>query len=195
MPSTVDAILFFTLAALAIVSAAGLLFSRNAVHAAVLLVANFATVAVFFLLLNAPFIAMVQVTVYAGAIMVLFLFVIMLLGAEKLNDESQALPLQGPVALFLCIIFGFVMVAMLTTAQSPYAATTAPPLADPVAYGSPAAIGQLMFTTYTLPFEVTSFLLLIGMIGAVVLTRDAFAGGKVKPVAGSLTAPTETPKE
>jgi NADH-quinone oxidoreductase subunit J len=194
MPSTVDTILFLTLAALAITSAAGLLFSRNAVHAAVLLVANFATVAVFFLLLNAPFIAMVQVTVYAGAIMVLFLFVIMLLGAEKLNDESQALPNQGFGSLFLSIMFGFVMVAMLTY-QSPYASMTAPPLADPAAYGSPAAIGQLMFTTHTLPFEVTSFLLLIGMVGAVVLTRDAFAGGKVKPVAGSLTALSETPKE
>jgi NADH-quinone oxidoreductase subunit J len=194
MPSTLDAILFFTIAALAIVSAAGLLFSKNAVHAAVLLVANFATVAVFFLLLNAPFVAMVQVTVYAGAIMVLFLFVIMLLGAERLNDDSRRLPGQEYLALALCIILAAVPAILLTiTGQNP--TETAPPLADPAGFGSPAEIGRLMFTDYTLPFEITSFLLLIGMIGAVVLTRDAFAGGKVKPVAGSLTAPTENPEE
>jgi len=77
-------ILFYVLAVAAVATAAGLLLSRNSVYAALFLVLNFATVAVFYLLLGAPFIALVQVTVYAGAIMVLFLFVIMLLGAEKL---------------------------------------------------------------------------------------------------------------
>jgi NADH:ubiquinone oxidoreductase subunit 6 (subunit J) len=84
-------------------------------------------------------------------------------------------------------------ILLTITGQNP--TETAPPLADPAGFGSPAEIGRLMFTDYTLPFEITSFLLLIGMIGAVVLTRDAFAGGKVKPVAGSLTAPTENPEE
>ena len=75
--------LFLILAAVAIVTAISMLLSENAIYAAMFLVLNFVTVAVIYLLLNAAFIAMVQVTVYAGAIMVLFLFVIMLLGAEK----------------------------------------------------------------------------------------------------------------
>ncbi|MDW8227907.1 MAG: NADH-quinone oxidoreductase subunit J, partial [Anaerolineales bacterium] len=77
-------LLFFILAATAVATALGLLLSRNAVYAALFLVLNFAAIAVFYLLLGAPFVAMTQVTVYAGAIMVLFLFVIMMLGAEKL---------------------------------------------------------------------------------------------------------------
>ncbi|PIZ25137.1 MAG: NADH-quinone oxidoreductase subunit J, partial [Chloroflexi bacterium CG_4_10_14_0_8_um_filter_57_5] len=96
-------ILFIVLAITAIATAIGLLVSRNAVYAALFLVLNFATVAVFYLLLGAPFIAMAQVTVYAGAIMVLFLFVIMLLGAEKL-PKGQALPWQRPLAIVLTVV-------------------------------------------------------------------------------------------
>ena len=79
-------LLFIFLAAIAIAAALGMLFSRNAVHSALFLVLNFATIAVFYIVLNAPFIAMVQVTVYAGAIVVLFLIVIMLLRAERLRS-------------------------------------------------------------------------------------------------------------
>ena len=78
----VNLFLFIPLAVLAILSAGLMLLSRNAVHSALGLIANFAIIAVFYVLLNAPFLAMVQIAVYAGAIMVLFLFVIMLLGAE-----------------------------------------------------------------------------------------------------------------
>src|SRR5512143_2628412 len=96
-------ILFIVVAAVAVASAAGLLISRNAVYAALFLVLNFATVAVFYLLLGAPFIALAQVTVYAGAIMVLFLFVIMLLGGGKL-PRSYVLPWQRPTAIGLAVI-------------------------------------------------------------------------------------------
>jgi NADH-quinone oxidoreductase subunit J len=96
-------ILFIVLAAVAIASAAGLLISRNTVYAALFLVLNFATVAVFYLILGAPFIALAQVTIYAGAIMVLFLFVIMLLGADRL-PRSQALPWQRPMAIVLAAV-------------------------------------------------------------------------------------------
>ena len=80
---TPDLLLFFFLALVAVVSALAMLSSTNAVYSALFLIVNFGTIAVFFLLLGAPFLAMAQVTVYAGAIMVLFLFVIMLLGAEQ----------------------------------------------------------------------------------------------------------------
>ena len=76
--------LFVIVGAIAVISAAMMLISENAIYSALFLILNFACIAFFFLMLNAPFLAMVQITVYAGAIMVLFLFVIMLLGAEQL---------------------------------------------------------------------------------------------------------------
>src|SRR3970040_1410555 len=98
-----DLIVFLVLALVATASALGMVFSRNAVYSALFLVLNLVTVAVFYLLLGAPFIAMSQITVYAGAIMVLFLFVIMLLGGEQLAP-SRALPWQKPVAVLLTIV-------------------------------------------------------------------------------------------
>src|SRR5690606_3066208 len=98
-----DLIVFLVLALVAIASGLGMLFSRNTVYSALFLVLNFVVVAVFYLLLGAPFIAMAQITVYAGAIMVLFLFVIMLLGTEELAP-SNALPWQKPLAIFLSVI-------------------------------------------------------------------------------------------
>ena len=86
-----ELVVFLVLSLVAIATALGMLFSKNAVYSALFLVLNFVTVAVFYLLLGAPFLAMSQITVYAGAIMVLFLFVIMLLGAENLKP-SNALP-------------------------------------------------------------------------------------------------------
>src|SRR5512144_3088888 len=100
---TVDLVLFFALALACIATALGMLLSRSAVYSALFLVLNFGTVAVFYILLNAPFIAMSQITVYAGAIMVLFLFVIMLLGTEAL-PPSKALPWQRPLAFGLALI-------------------------------------------------------------------------------------------
>src|SRR6185503_11979677 len=97
---TLDLALFLFLALTAIAAALGMLLSRNAVYSALYLVLNFVTVAVFYLLLGAPFIAMVQITVYAGAIMVLFLFVIMLLGTESL-PKLEVLPWQKPLAIGL----------------------------------------------------------------------------------------------
>ncbi len=100
---TVDLLLFFILALTAIATALGMLMSRSAVYSALFLVLNFGTVAVFYILLNAPFIAMSQVSVYAGAIMVLFLFVIMLLGTEVL-PATKALPWQRPLAFILAVM-------------------------------------------------------------------------------------------
>src|SRR5512137_1374179 len=94
----INTLLFLTLAVIATAAALGMLFSRNAVYAALFLVLNFGSVAVLYLLLGAPFIAMAQVTVYAGAIMVLFLFVIMLLGADKM-PKGEVLPVQRPLAI------------------------------------------------------------------------------------------------
>jgi NADH-quinone oxidoreductase subunit J len=169
---TVELVIFLLLALVALVSAAMMLSSRNAVHSALWLVLNFAVVALFFLWLGAPFIAMVQVTVYAGAIMVLFLFVIMLLGAELVQGERNVLRSQPLLTLFFALLFlGVAGLYFLSggagAAPEPFASAEAAR-----AFGSPTEVGLALFTQYSLPFEITSFLLLVGMIGAVVLTRD-----------------------
>jgi NADH-quinone oxidoreductase subunit J len=162
----VNLIVFFGLAVVAVVSALGLLLSKNAVYAALNLILNFVTVSIFFVLLAAPFIALLQITVYAGAIMVLFLFVIMLLGAERLSS-GPVLPWQRPVAFVLGAILlvevGFVIFFSAAPAVQVEAASAS--------FGSPAAIGEMLFNTYLLPFEVISILLLAAMVGAIVLTK------------------------
>jgi len=165
---TLQTLLFLVLALVAITSALGMLISRNAIYSALFLVLNFATVAVYFLLLNAPFIAVAQVSVYAGAIMVLFLFVIMLLGAER-AAQAQSIPWQRPLAISLAIILlleaGFILVGQRGVV--PLVTTELPS-----GFGSPAQVGTELFQNYLLPFEVTSVLLLVAMIGAIVLTKN-----------------------
>src|SRR5258707_7670501 len=102
---TLELVIFIIVAAVAIFSAAMMLVSRNAVHSAMYLVVNFGCVAFFYLMLNAPFLAMIQVTVYAGAIMVLFMFVIMLLGANKLGTEPSRYPWLARGAVVLTVLF------------------------------------------------------------------------------------------
>ena len=162
-----EIIVFFILALVAVTAALGMLFSKNAIYAVIFLVLNFATVAVFFLTLGGSFIAVSQIAVYAGAIMVLFLFVIMLLGAEKLG-QSGTLKWQMPLALMLGLVL-IVEAAYVLFTQVGQIENLAP---LPEGFGSPASIGQLLFREYLLPFEVTSILLLVAMIGAIVLTRQ-----------------------
>jgi|SRR5919199_2170956 NADH-quinone oxidoreductase subunit J len=160
-----EAVIFAITGLISILCAIAMILSPNAVHSALWLVLNFSAVAVLYLMLQAPFLAMIQITVYAGAIMVLFLFVIMLLGAEKGQEERDAIRWQRPVAIVLGLLLlgeaGFVFFSTGTTA-TPRAATTD--------FGSPLAIAQALFTTYLLPFEITSVLLLVALLGAVVLT-------------------------
>lgn len=111
---SVDLVLFGGLALVTVLSALGMLFSRNAVYSALYLIFNFSTVAVFYLLLSAPFIALAQITVYAGAIMVLFLFVIMLLGAEQAGRTQPTWWMQ-PLALSLAGILILEAVYLIAT--------------------------------------------------------------------------------
>jgi NADH-quinone oxidoreductase subunit J len=162
-------ILFVVLAAVAVTSAAGLLISRNTVYAALFLVLNFATVAVYYLILGAPFVALAQVTIYAGAIMVLFLFVIMLLGADKL-PRGLVLPWQRPMAIVLAAVLlaeaGFLLFQRLQIT-----AGLANPDASVNTNQALQTLGLALFSQYLLPFEVTSVLLLVAMVGVIVLTK------------------------
>jgi NADH-quinone oxidoreductase subunit J len=164
---TPELIAFIVLGLVAVVSALGMLSSKNAIYAALFLILNFATVAIFYLILGGAFIAVTQVAVYAGAIMVLFLFVIMLLGADKLG-QSENLKWQKPLALLL----GIILVVESAYVLFFRAAKTVPSTTLPENFGSPASIGKELFLSYILPFEVTSVLLLVAMIGAIVLTRQ-----------------------
>jgi NADH-quinone oxidoreductase subunit J len=164
-----DLILFLILALVAIGTALGMLISRNAVYSALFLVLNFVTVAVFYLLLGAPFIAMSQITVYAGAIMVLFLFVIMLLGAESLPN-AEVLPWQRPFAITLAVILVGEAAYLLIT-RATIAADVPLPGAAPNTMVNIRELGLVLFSQYLLPFEVTSILLLVAMVGAIVLIR------------------------
>lgn len=164
---TPELIAFIVLALVAVASALGMLFSKNAMYAAIYLIMNFITVAIFFLILGGAFIAFAQIAVYAGAIMVLFLFVIMLLGAEKLG-QSGTLAWQKPLALLLGVVLAVeALYVLLFRAAKPVPAEVLPD-----GFGSPYSIGMELFQNYLLPFEVTSVLLLVAMIGAIVLTRQ-----------------------
>lgn len=162
-------LIFIILAIVAIVAALMMVISKNAVHSALWLVLNFATIAVFYVVLHAPFIAMVQVTVYAGAIMVLFLFVIMLLGAESLRGAAGA-SLRGErlhqvVAAFSGLLL-LAAVALMLFQGGVGADTAVAAMPDT----TPQALGFILFETYVLPFEVTGILLIAAIIGVAVFT-------------------------
>ncbi len=159
-------LVFFILAAVAVATALGTILSRNAVYSALFLVLNFATIAVMYLILGAPFIALSQITVYAGSIMVLFLFVIMLLGAERMpvGKTLRWQPLAAiPLALLLAADFAYNLVKW-----SAQPVSIAPAAAN---YGDPKLIGEALFTQFALPFEITAVILLAAVVGAVILAR------------------------
>jgi NADH-quinone oxidoreductase subunit J len=168
----VDVVPFAILALIAVLTALAMITSRNTVHAALLLVINFGTIAVLYLALNAPFLAMVQIAVYAGAIMVLFLFVIMLLGPDPLGSASGLRwqrPLSVVLSLALLAVGGYLFVEHIGNGSE---------LQGAIVDSSPRAVGNLLFERYLLPFEITSVLLLTAMIGAIVLTLDKKEQGK-----------------
>jgi NADH-quinone oxidoreductase subunit J len=165
-------ILFYVLAVAAVATAAGLLLSRNSVYAALFLVLNFATVAVFYLLLGAPFIALVQVTVYAGAIMVLFLFVIMLVNIERSSKErrfNRMWPVGLAAACALLALFVSAIVkgkALFPDRGMPLPEASNTQQIATLLYGEAGRMGQ-----YTFAFEIASLLLLVAILGAVIMTK------------------------
>ena len=155
-------IVFIVMAVVAIGSALGMLLNRNAIYSAL----NFATVAVFYIILGAPFIAMTQVTVYAGAIMVLFLFVIMLLGAEELTGITTKFDWQRPAAVVLALLMLAELVVVIFFRDTVFGE-----LMQLTDFGTPENIGRVLFNDYLLPFEITAILLLAAMVGAIVIAR------------------------
>jgi NADH-quinone oxidoreductase subunit J len=168
----VDRITFAIGATIVLLGAIGVVISRNPVHAALMLVMTLFGVAVLFVEEGANFLAAVQVIVYAGAIVVLFLFVIMFLGIDRQENLAEdPLPLQRPLAIVL-MVFG--LAGLLILAIGSKWSTGAPSVAGAAQGqkgGDVAAIGRSVFTTYLFPFEITAALLVIAVVGAVVLAR------------------------
>ncbi len=165
-----ETVLFIVLGAIAIVAALGVIIARKPIYSALSLLVNFCSLAGLYLMLNAQFLAAVQVIAYAGAIVVLFLFATMLLGG---GDEISNLKSQIPknylaivLAVVLFVEVGYVVLSgTLTGTQG---ADTPEAIAS---VGNVQAIAKLLFTDYLLPFELAAVLLLIGIVGAVVLAK------------------------
>lgn len=165
-----DAITFAIAAAICVIGAFGVVLARNPVHSALMLVMTLFGIAVLFIEENAQFLAAVQVIVYAGAIVVLFLFVIMLLGVDRREPfERDPLPGQRYLAIGLGILT-LAEVLLLSRGSWPVGAKSVS-RALPGPAGNTRVLGESVFTTYLLPFEVTSALLVIAVVGAVVLAR------------------------
>jgi NADH-quinone oxidoreductase subunit J len=165
-----DVVVFWVFAPLSVASAVGMLVVPNAVHAALFLVVNFFCLSVFYLLLDAPFLFAVQIIVYAGAIMVLFLFVIMLLGVDRGERVRDRLVAQRGLALILAAAF-VVELAVALRAGIGFS-SLAPAGFDSVNQpGNAEAIAKVLFRDYFFPFEVTSILLIIAAIAAMVLAQ------------------------
>jgi NADH-quinone oxidoreductase subunit J len=165
-----DATVFAVSALVIVAGAIGVIAARNPVHSALMLIMTLFGIAVLFVEQSADFLAVVQVIVYAGAIVVLFLFVIMLLGVDRLEAlQRDPLPGQRPLAL----IIGAAGLSLLLFLAGIHWVTGAHSLAGPA--GGPGSnvekLARSLFTTYLLPFEVTSVLLVIAVVGAVVLSR------------------------
>ncbi|MGH2783892.1 MAG: NADH-quinone oxidoreductase subunit J [Actinomycetota bacterium] len=160
--------IFWVVAFLSLGSAILMIRARNPIHSALLLVMNFFTLAVFYVLLDAHFLAAVQVIVYAGAIMVLFLFVIMLLGVDREDVVEERIPFQYPLAIILGLVFAGIAVWTIHTTVG---GTAFEGVEAANRGGNVEAVGRVLFTKYMFPFEVASVLLIVAAIGAMVLGR------------------------
>ena len=158
-------LLFYILSALTMFSALVVVFSKHPMYSVLSLIVCFFTIAGHYILLNAQFLAITHVIVYAGAIMVLFLFVVMLLNLNRESEPHKSGKLKFAATIAAGMLFLTLLAAMKSTSLEAY---TFPPAS---ANGMVQHVGQRLFTDYLLPFEISSILFLSAMIGAVVLAK------------------------
>jgi NADH-quinone oxidoreductase subunit J len=162
-----EGIFFWIFAPIAVAAALGMIFARHAVHAALLLVLTMFSLAVMYVLNSAPFLGFTQIIVYTGAVMMLFLFVLMLVGRDSRDSVVETLRGQRVAALVLGVGMAGLLVAALARGLQ-----SVQPIAGPgVGTNNLGGIGRLVFTTYLLPFELTSALLITAALGAMVLAH------------------------
>jgi NADH-quinone oxidoreductase subunit J len=160
-----ELILFWIFAVASVAGALGMLLNlRNTVASALCLVVTMLAIACLFVLLLAQFVGVIQVMIYAGAIVVLFMFVVMLLNLERDSLGGQAQPVMKVIGTILAVAVGIKLTAIVSSLRAPW------PDVEP-AFGTTRQIGQSLYTDYLLPFELTSILLIAGILGAIVLAK------------------------
>ena len=163
-----DLISFYIFAAIAVLASPGVVGQRNPMHSVMLLIVSFGALAGLYILLDAPFTAVTQIIIYAGAIMVLFLFVVMLLNAHTEDDLPRAS--VGPRALRIGIVLSLLLGIEVAWGLSRLGLTSFNNDAAAISsISSVAQIGTQLFTTHAFAFEVTSILILVAMVGAIVI--------------------------
>ena len=171
-----DAIAFYTLAALILGLGIMVISARSAVHSVLFLVVNFLFVAMLYVTLSAEFLAVIQVLVYAGGIVVLYLFVVMLVSLKRTPEQHADTRRLGVLGMLLAgvVLLQLVGIAVYTASRDEAtAAVTAAGTDVPVALqgGNTEELGWILYTDYLIPFEVASMLLLVAMVGAIVLAK------------------------
>ena len=162
-----ELILFFVFGALALVGGLTVVAAKNPVHSAMGLMLTLFSLAVFYVVQAAHFVAAVQVIVYAGAVMTLFLFVIMLIGVDREENLRETIRFQRPLVALVGL--SVVVVGVVVAVGGRFAWVTGVAAAGPEVNGTVEAIGDELFTTWLLPFEATSLLLIIASVGALAL--------------------------
>lgn len=158
-------LIFYILSILTVTSALVVVFSKHPMYSVLSLVVCFFTIAGHYILLNAQFLAITHIIVYAGAIMVLFLFVVMLLNLNRESEPHKSSKLKFAATIAAGMLFITLIAALKTTTLEPF---SLPPAST---NGMVQHVGQRLFTDYLLPFEISSILFLSAMIGAVVLAK------------------------
>jgi NADH-quinone oxidoreductase subunit J len=182
-----DVIIFFLLAAVCIAAALGVVISTNPVHSAIFLVLCFFNVAGVFVMMGAEFLAVIQVIVYTGAILVLMLFVLMLVDPDDLPEFHEGKPVQRAVGGLLGLILMLEISVAILNREVVGKSGTATAEAINAVGGNTQAIGHLIFSDYLLAFEVISLVLTVGIIGAIVLALPERLGDKVSRRQGTIS--------
>jgi NADH-quinone oxidoreductase subunit J len=174
-------IFFSTFALIVIMSAVGVILSRNPVYSALFLVLAFVTSAVLWMLLEAEFLAVVLVLVYVGAVMVLFLFVIMMLDIN-VETMKEGLTRYAPVGVLVALVMAAELATVFWIRNAGLPVLENPP-PNPVGYSNTKELGSILYTEYVYAFELASFVLLLAIVAAIVLTMRRRPGLKVQNIA------------
>jgi NADH-quinone oxidoreductase subunit J len=168
-----DALFFYAFAAVAVIGSLAVVLQKNPVYSVLSLIAAFFGLAGLYVLLEAPFVAVVQIIIYAGAIMVLFLFTVMLLNVprEDAAEWDRSHPLYRPMAVRIGAVLALALALELGWALSRTAGLSVGVADERPGVSSVAELGKVLFTDYMFAFEVTSILIIASMVGAVVLAR------------------------
>jgi NADH-quinone oxidoreductase subunit J len=165
---TPEALLFWVLAPLTVAAALGMLLVKKAVHSAILMASVMINLAIFYIAQDALFLGIVQIVVYTGAVMMLFLFILMLVGVDSSDSLTETIPGLRPIAITAAVGFGGLMLSLIGRATL---GRNAIGLDAANSNGNVKGIAQLLFSTYVWPFEVVSALLITAALGAMVLAH------------------------